>query len=242
LVKIEAAILLLLLIASLGAVFFRRRQFPLTMYLVMVGSAPDLLVPWLMPWQNLVISPDLIIFLSAPPLILASASNLPNRLFFRNLTPIPILAGPGLVVSLLVIGVLLAWLPPLPWGAALRFVALILAAAPVAVVACFARLGVPARLKMLADGESLLHGATAIVAFTVIMGLIMSGSFQAGIPGQARVNVIPVLLGGALVGVLLGTLMRFATVEDATNPLVQFATPRVIASCSCLRRAMSPGV
>jgi CPA1 family monovalent cation:H+ antiporter len=113
LVKIQADILLLLLIASLGAVFFKRLKLPFTVGLVIVGLGLGLLEPWLMPFQSLVVSHDLIIFLFVPPLVFASASNLNSRLFFRNLTPILILAVPGLVLSMLLIGVWLAWLTPL---------------------------------------------------------------------------------------------------------------------------------
>ena len=234
LVKIEAAVLLLLLIASLGAVFFKRLKLPFTVGLVMVGLALGLLEPWLMPFQSLVVSHDLIIFLFVPPLIFASASNIDSRLFFRNLTPILILAGPGLVLSLLIVGVWLAWLTPLSLGSALLFGALISATDPVAVVALFEKLGVPPRLKMLVDGESMLNDATAIVAFTVVLGIIMSGNFQASTLGQALVNVILVLLGGALVGVLLGIPMRFAITAAETNPLIQFAVTLVIAYFSFL--------
>jgi CPA1 family monovalent cation:H+ antiporter len=234
LVKIEAAILLLLLIASLGAVFFKRLKLPFTVGLIMVGLGLGLLEPWLMPFQSLVVSHDLIIFLFVPPLVFASASNLNSRLFFRNLMPILILAGPGLVVSLLIVGVSLAWLTPLTLASAFLFGALISATDPVAVVALFEKLGVPARLKMLVDGESMLNDATAIVAFTVVMGIIMSGSFQAATLSAALVNVILVLLGGALVGVLLGTLMRFVIAAAETNPLIQFVITLVIAYFSFL--------
>ena len=125
LVRIEAAILLLLLIASLGAVFFKRLKLPFTVGLLMVGFVLGLLEPWVMPFQHLAVSHDLIIFLFVPPLVFASATNLNSRLFFRNLAPILTLAGPGLVVSMLIVGALLAWLTPLPFGAALLFGALI---------------------------------------------------------------------------------------------------------------------
>jgi CPA1 family monovalent cation:H+ antiporter len=233
-VKIEAAILLLLLIASLGAVLFKRLKLPFTVGLVMVGVALGFLEPWLTPFQSLIISHDLIIFLFVPPLVFASASNLNSRLFFRNLTPILILAGPGLVVSMMIVGGVLAWLTPLQIGSAFLFGALISATDPVAVMALFEKLGVPARLKMLVDGESVLNDATAIVAFTVIMGIIMSGNFQASTLGQALVDVILVLLGGVLVGVLIGAPMRFVMAAAGTNPLIQFAVTLVIAYFSFL--------
>jgi CPA1 family monovalent cation:H+ antiporter len=202
--------------------------------LVIVGLGLGLLEPWLIPFQSLVVSHDLIIFLFVPPLVFASASNLNSRLFFRNLTPILILAGPGLVFSMLIVGVMLACLTPLTLGPALLFGALISATDPVAVVALFEKLGVPARLKMLVDGESMLNDATAIVAFAVVMGIISSGNFQAATLGAALVNVILVLLGGALVGAVLGTLMRFFIATAETNPLVQFVITLVIAYFSFL--------
>jgi monovalent cation:H+ antiporter, CPA1 family len=187
-----------------------------------------------MPFQDLVVSHDLILFLFVPPLVFASASNLNSRLFFRNLAPVLILAGPGLVVSLLLVGFGLAWLTPLTLGAALLFGALISATDPVAVIALFEKLGVPPRLKMLVDGESMLNDATAIVAFGVVLGIIRSGSFQAATLVHALVSVILVLVGGALVGLLLGTLMRFLITAAKTNPLIQFATTLVLAYFSFL--------
>lgn len=229
LVKIEAAILLLLLIASLGAVIFKRLKLPFTVGLVLIGLALGLVATWMMPFQLLVVSHDLIIFLFVPPLVFASASNLNSRLFFRNLTPILILAGPGLVVSMTIVGALLAWLTPLQFAAALLFGALISATDPVAVVALFEELGVPARLEMVVDGESMLNDATAIVAFTVIMGMILSGDFQSFSLGQILLNVILVLLGGVLVGGLVGLLMRFTLVAADVTPLILFIISLVIA-------------
>ena len=229
LVRIEAAILLLLLIASLGAVFFKRLKLPFTVGLLMVGFVLGLLEPWVMPFQHLAVSHDLIIFLFVPPLVFASATNLNSRLFFRNLAPILTLAGPGLVVSMLIVGALLAWLTPLPFGAALLFGALISATDPVAVVALFEELGVPARLQILVDGESMLNDATAIVAFTVVMGIIMSGAFHAATLGQALINVVLVLAGGVLVGALIGSLMSLVMMVAEASPLNLFTISLVIA-------------
>jgi CPA1 family monovalent cation:H+ antiporter len=82
---------------------------------------------------------------------------------------------------------------------------------------------------MLVDGESMLNDATAIVAFNLVMGIILSGNFQGAALGHALVNVIMVLLGGALVGVLLGTLMRFVIAAAESNALIQFVNTLVIA-------------
>jgi NhaP-type Na+/H+ or K+/H+ antiporter len=104
-----------------------------------------------------------------PPLIFESALNLDNRVLLKTLTPALILAGPGLLVSALIVGGSLAWLTPLSLGGALVFGALISATDPVAVIALFKDFGVPKRLTMLVEGESMLNDATAIVLFDLVL-------------------------------------------------------------------------
>ena len=51
------------------------------------------------------------------------------------------------------------------------FGALIAATDPVAVVALFRRLGVPKRLQVLLEGESLFNDGTAIVLFSIMLAI-----------------------------------------------------------------------
>lgn len=63
---------------------------------------------------------------------------------------------------------------------ALVFSALIAATNPIAVVTLFKRLDAPKRLAMLMEGESLLNDSTAVVFFTLILALVISGSSWIG--------------------------------------------------------------
>jgi CPA1 family monovalent cation:H+ antiporter len=152
----QIEILVLLLVACLGAVTLKRLNFPYTIGLVIIGLG------WgYSPKRGcrcetlnaLTLSPNLILYIFVPPLIFESALNLDNRVLLKTLTPALILAGPGLLVSALIVGGSLAWLTPLSLGGALVFGALISATDPVAVIALFKDFGVPKRLTMLVEGR-----------------------------------------------------------------------------------------
>ena len=225
----EITILILLVIACIGSVYFKRFHLPYTVGLVIAGLLLGFAYNYGLPLQHLVLSPDLIFFLFVPPLVFASASNINHRLFFHNITPAFTLAGPGLVVSAAIIGGLLTLLTPLNLGQAFLFGALISATDPVAVVALFEDLGVPQRLNILVDGESMLNDATAIVAFDVVLSVIESGAFQSSTVPQALIRVVIVLLGGIIVGLLTGTLMGMAIRVAKNNPLIQASVSLLIA-------------
>ena len=62
--------------------------------------------------------------------------------------------------------------------AAIVFGALMAATDPVAVVALFKSLGVPKRLRVLLEGESLFNDGTAIVVFGVALVVAQTGDFN----------------------------------------------------------------
>ena len=225
----EITILILLLIACIGSIYFKRFQLPYTVGLVIAGLLLGFAENNDLHIQNLALSPEIILFLFIPPLVFASASNINHRLFLHNLKPALTLAGPGLVVSVAIIGGLLNLLTPLNLGQAFVFGALISASDPVAVVALFEELGVPKRLNMLVDGESMLNDATAIVAFEVVLSVIESGVFQASTLLSALIKVVIVLLGGIMVGLLIGTLMGVAIQVAKENPLIQASVSLLVA-------------
>ena len=225
----EIAILILLLVACISSIYFKHYKFPYTVGLVIVGLLLGLGRSYGFPLQNLELSPDLILFLFIPPLVFASASNINHRLFYRNLVPALALAGPGLVISTVIIGALLVPLTPLNLEQAVLFGALISATDPVAVVALFEELGVPKRLNILVDGESILNDAAAIVIFNGVLSVIESGDFNAGTIPELVIRVFIVLLGGIMVGLVTGTLMRIAIGFAKDDPLIQASVSLLVA-------------
>ena len=87
------------------------------------------------------------------------------------------------------------------WQFALVFGALIAATDPIAVVAVFRSLGVPRRLSMLLDGESLLNDGTAIVFFTLSLSLVTGASVTAG---QLTMDFLKIVGFGGLIGAAVG--------------------------------------
>lgn len=91
------------------------------------------------------------------------------RLLIRSLLPTLLLAVPGLLLSMAIVGLILNPVTLLNLSQALLFGALISATDPVAVIALFQELGVPKKLMILVEGESLFNDATAIVTFGIVL-------------------------------------------------------------------------
>ncbi len=118
---------------------------------------------------------------------------------------------------------------PLSFGGALLFGALISATDPVAVIALFKELGVPKRLTMLVEGESMLNDATAIVLFDLVLAAIAAQEFGLDTVEQASVNIFVVLGGGLVVGAAIATIMGYSIAQARHNPLIQTTVTIIVA-------------
>ena len=211
LLNTEIDILVLLLVACLAAIAFKRINFPYTVGLVIVGLILSFLgqnIEALEVVNSFRLSEELILFIFVPPLIFESALNMDSRLLLRNLAPVLVLAAPGLLISTAIVGTVLAWLTPLSLGQALLFGSLISATDPVAVIALFKELGAPKQLAILVEGESLFNDATAIVTFNIIFGVIAAGAVGADAIQQGVISFLVAFFGGIVVGAAFGYLMR----------------------------------
>jgi CPA1 family monovalent cation:H+ antiporter len=204
----ETLVIVLLLIVSLVAIAVRRLRIPYTVALVVAG----LLITFQSP-LHVQLTPELILALFVPPLVFEAAFHLHLGELRRTLWPILILAIPGVILSTLIVGGLLAWLTPLSLAAALLFGALISATDPVAVVALFRSLGVPKRLGLLVEAESLLNDGTAIVVYNLVLAVALTGRFNLA---EGLAEFIRVAAGGLLVGGVLGWLVSrlIARIDD----------------------------
>ena len=203
-------IVILLFLAMAAASLCRHISIPYTVLLVILGLAINLSNPLLpdgFSISHIHLTHELVVFVFLPALIFESALCLDARGLIKNILPILILAIPGLFVSMLLVGMSL-WLSlEINLIIALLFGALISATDPVAVVALFKELGVPRRLMLLVEGESLFNDATAIVLFNILLGIVLSNTLSI----DALYPIIPefliVFLGGILVGAVLGLMM-----------------------------------
>ena len=198
LIQIEGLVLELLLIVSIVAILVRRFRIPYTVALVLAG-----LVLSFRQRLAIELTPEIILTLLLPPLVFEAAFHLSFEKLRRNLRTIIILAVPGVILNMLVVGGILSRWAGIPISMALVFGALIAATDPVSVVAIFRKLGAPKRLEILLEGESLFNDGTAIVLFSLALGALQSGQFEiaAGVSDFVRVGG-----GGLLVGAVLGWL------------------------------------
>jgi CPA1 family monovalent cation:H+ antiporter len=193
------SVVLLVLLATVVAVAVRRIRLPYTVSLVVVGLGLSLLHP-----LELEVTPELILSIFVPPLIFEAAFHLDFRLLRQNFVPILILAVPGVLLSTFVVGGVVSLGTALPLTSAMVFGALIAATDPVAVVALFRTLGVPRRLAVALEGESLFNDGTAIVVFQIALVAALSGTFD---PFDGVLDFFRVALGGMGVGALLGLVV-----------------------------------
>jgi len=116
--------------------------------------------------------PDIILFVFLPILVFDAAYEMDLHVFRKTLFNASVLAGPGVVICMLltaclVMGMATIWggYDPTLWPFALMFGGLISATDPVAVVALLQELGTKKRFSTLVDGESLLNDGTGLVCF-----------------------------------------------------------------------------
>ncbi len=225
LVQIESLVLELLLVVSVVAILVRRFRIPYTVALVLAG-----LVLSFRERLAIELTPEIILTLLLPPLVFEAAFHLSFIHLRRDLKTIMILAIPGVIVNMLVVGGILSTGAGLPLSAALVFGALIAATDPVSVVAIFRKLGAPRQLEVLLEGESLFNDGTAIVLFSLALGALQSGRFEIA---SGVANFIRVGGGGILVGAVLGWLIS-RLMSQVDDYLVETTLTTVLAFGSYL--------
>ena len=203
---LEVCLLLVLLVGV--ALLTRRRSLPLSVGLVVVGLLLSTVgaSPGLGELRGETFE-QVVVFLFLPALVFAAALDLDLRAFLQNLRPVLALAILGFVLSAVLVGVSVHLALSVPLVVALLFGALISATDPVAVVAVFRDLGVPRRLLVLVEGESLLNDGVAIVLSSVLLTAALGTSTG---PVEGVLQFLLVFLGGALIGVVLGAVAAFA--------------------------------
>jgi CPA1 family monovalent cation:H+ antiporter len=206
-------LVVLLGIAMLVTGICQKLPVPFTVVLVVIGVLlSNLAERWtlLEPLQHFELSPQVMLFIFLPALIFESGFALDARQMNKDLAAILILAIPAMLMSTFIVGLGVWLLLDTRLIVALVFGALISATDPVAVVSLFKELGAPLRLNVLVEGESLFNDATAIVVFSILLGIAVEGS---AIGWSDADNVILDFILVFIGGVVFGSLLGFATCE-----------------------------
>ncbi len=236
---VEEVIIGLFLIASLVAVAANRYRLPYTVGLVLIGLALTVV-----PELPIRLTSDIILAVLVPPLLFEAAFHLNLEDLKRDLGFILLLAVPGVIVTTLIVGGIIHWGTGMEIAYAMVFGALIAATDPVAVVALFRRLGVPKRLQVLLEGESLFNDGTAVVIFILVMALAPGVNQELfkilDVAGNHVIDTVDVIAtfvmvagGGVLVGIVLGMAIS-QLIGRINNPLAETTLTTVLAFGSYL--------
>lgn len=210
----------LLFIASLVGILTERSRVPYTVGLVLIGLVLSIRTP-----QEINVSPELFLGLLVPPLIFEAAFHVKAKDLFKDIIPILSLAIPGVLLTTFLVGGVLSWGTKFALSSALVFGSLIAATDPVAVVALFRTLGVPKRLLLLVEGESLFNDGTAIVIFNLMVTIAITGTFSIS---DSIFNFFTTAGGGLIVGLLLGSIVSRA-ISMINNSLIETTLTSVLA-------------
>lgn len=220
-------LVLFLLIALVVVLVTKRLAIPYTLGLVVVGLVLGLFQ--LTPEAQL--TPDLVLFVFLPPLLFEGAWSVKLKLLQENWRVIFFLAGPGLLLSLVIIAAVLTGFLSLDWLTALLLAAILSPTDPVAVLGLFRQLHVNERLATIIEGESLFNDGIAGSLYQTFLALILL-SLQGHPLGPAQAWWQGVLLfvqeagGGILVGLVVGWLASWGIrrlsdpVHETTGTLI----------------------
>ncbi len=164
------------------------------------------LVYALLPGPNLTLDPHVILTLVIPPLIYSAALNASLLGIRKNLRVVISLSIGLVLVTALLVGVGLSLVVPgagLAAGIALG--AAVSPTDPVAALAVGGRVGLPARLITIIEGEGLLNDATALTTLTVAVTAATSGGFSLG---DAVLRFALAAAGGLVAGIIVGVAVR----------------------------------
>lgn len=175
------------------------------------------------------INPDIILYVFLPILIFDAAYEMNLHIFKKTLANATLLAGPGLVICMLLTGILMmgiAYFAPeysnWTWTFALMFGGLISATDPVAVVALLQELKTSKRFSTLVDGESLLNDGTGIVCFMLFFSPFIASGSNNSSPFFEFIKVIAIscILGYFIARLCIWFITRINSEEMIQNSVI----------------------
>lgn len=229
----ETIFILLFVVATAVAIAVQRLAVPYTVALVFTGLMLGLLHAFEAPH----LTKALLFNVFLPGLLFEAAFYIEFNQFWRNRFAITSLALPGVVAAIALTALILTpvantlhFVQDFTWQHALVFGAIISATDPIAVVALFKSLGVPKRLSVLLEGESLLNDGTAIVFFTLSVALVTGTVVTVGGLAFDFITIVGI---GALIGMGIGLAVS-QVIRQVDDPMIEITLTTIAAYGSFL--------
>lgn len=226
--QLIAVLYLFAIAAVVGVVAARYARVQYTTGLLVAGLAVSVLGSPI----EVTITSDVILLVILPALIFDDAIGIDVEAFRENLAPVLALAVVGLLASIAVVAVAGQVVFGFPLALAVLFGAIVMPTDPVSILAVFDDLGVPERLTVLVEGESLLNDGVSIVVYAAVLAVIVEADERAvavtdlvspaGFLADVGVGIAVALVGGAAVGAAAGALASevIARVDDRLTAVV----------------------
>lgn len=235
-VELVTATIILIAIAAIVRAVCVRFHWPFTIALVAIGLVIGHLQRWGVAGLEFVnlyqLRPEFILYICLPTLLFESAYHLDSRQLNRNLFQVLLLAIPGVLLSTLLMGIIIAQFTSLNLLIALLLGAILSATDPIAVISLFQSLGAPKRLTILVEGESLFNDATSLVIAKILLGILVAGTLSWETIGHGVQEFTVEFLGGLLfgwffayvVGLLLGKFRTMPQLEISLTTILAYAS------------------
>ncbi|WP_089868412.1 cation:proton antiporter [Halogranum rubrum] len=227
----EQLLVVLYLFAIAGAVGLVASRYPRLQYTTGLLVA-GLLVSLVGSPVDVELTSEFILLALLPALIFNDAVTIDVDAFRENLLPILALAVVGLLVSIAIIAAAGVTVYGFTLAVALLFGAIIMPTDPVSILAVFEEIGVPERLAVLVEGESLLNDGVSIVVYSTVLAIIVEAESQGVAVADivsprvflvdVTVGIFVALVGGALVGAAVGYVAHelIVLVDDELTAVV----------------------
>lgn len=167
------------------------------------------------------------LYVFLPALLFEAAWNLNYKAILRHWQAIATLAGPGVLITALIVAGALA-VVRVPFGPALLTGAILCATDPIAVVAIFRRLKVPKTLATIVECESLFNDAVAIALYRGVLVVLSLGMSSGGAIALVGLQTLGSAAGGVVIGVALAFLIA-RVLRVSRNAAIQIAATIVAA-------------
>jgi Na+/H+ antiporter len=216
---VATLILLLLVLVAVSGVLVRFLPIPLPIIQIALG----VLLAWPIDGLHVEMEPALFLLIFVPPLLFIEGVQLPKREFRELAPPIFGLAFGLVFFTVVVFGYALHWLlPTVPLPVAFALAAVLSPTDALAVTSIVGRDVIPARVRHILEGESLLNDASGLVVLRFAVAAALTGHFSLG---ETAVTFVLVALGGVLAGfvTLWGTakVLRIVAKIGDVRPEVQ---------------------
>lgn len=174
---------------------------------------------------KLVLDPELVLLTLLPPLLYSSGVGMSWRGFRSNLRPILLLAIGCVLFTASAVAAVAHFALGTSWALGFVLGAIVSPPDAVAPMALLRAIKLPRRLITVLEGESLDNDATALVAFSLALGAVTTGSFSAsGAAAKFAIIVVGEIGYGMAVG-WLALSLRHVLREPRAEVLLALVTP-----------------